>query len=175
MEQRQLKFRAWAKKNISVGFELAQKEADKKFPVEPKNGTKEWSKWHDKREAFLQVEYRKNRDIPDTHEFVMIDNTKFAVGHVDIVQYGYDLIHVMQFTGEADKNNKEVYDGDFLKNPAVFGVVRYIDSYCAFVLCTDKENGYEFSEYTTFMPLYMANLEICEVVGNIYQNPELLK
>jgi len=80
-----------------------------------------------------------------------------------------------QLTGRKDCNDKEIYEGDIVKNSAVSGVVRYVDSYCAFVLCTDKENGYEFSENTSFILLYMANLEICEVIGNIHENPELLK
>ena len=70
---------------------------------------------------------------------------------------------LMQYTGLHDKNGKEIYEGDILgfdyyKHPMV---VEY------------KEWGFGCKEDdgTWAMP----NEEYREVLGNIYENPELLK
>jgi len=68
-----------------------------------------------------------------------------------------------QFTGLYDKNGKEIYEGDLLH--------RYMNVYWKVV--------FENSEWRAvgFSVLYLsANQFIeCEVVGNIHENPELLK
>ncbi len=70
-----------------------------------------------------------------------------------------------QFIGLTDKNGKEIYEGDVLHvwehSVDDRGIVRYDKSYTAFVVgkynCT------------------VGEFEHIEVVGNIYENPELLK
>ena len=77
-------------------------------------------------------------------------------------------IELMQYTGLKDKNNKEIYEGDIVKLRANhgIGVVKYYDEWGAFVI-----------EYIKPRPLavlgnyYKENIEI---LGNIYENPELL-
>lgn len=77
-----------------------------------------------------------------------------------------------QFTGLYDKNGKEIYEGDIItvydkKAPIVFD-----QEYCSFFIkiregCPD-ENTYSLSN---------ENIEDlkAEVIGNIYDNPELLQ
>ena len=80
----------------------------------------------------------------------------------------FDEIELMQYTGLKDKNNKEIYEGDIVKLRANhgIGVVKYYDEWGAFVI-----------EYIKPRPLavlgnyYKENIEI---LGNIYENPELL-
>lgn len=75
---------------------------------------------------------------------------------------------LMQFTGLHDKNNKEIWEGDIVKtiNNEIGKVVFSIGGF--------------WSEYLwphNWDPMYPAELinEKCEVIGNIYENPELLK
>jgi uncharacterized phage protein (TIGR01671 family) len=74
---------------------------------------------------------------------------------------------LMQYTGLKDKNGKEIYEGD---------VVRDCDtSDCVFeVKWHDKAVGYympdEFDEEYAY-PMSQVKLE---VIGNIYENPDLL-
>jgi uncharacterized phage protein (TIGR01671 family) len=82
-----------------------------------------------------------------------------------------DLI-VMQFTGLKDKNGKEVFEGDILQwtssNPFSIGEIRKV-----------KVEYVEARFWCTgTIGVYLAELlsaEKCEVIGNIYENPEYLK
>jgi uncharacterized phage protein (TIGR01671 family) len=70
---------------------------------------------------------------------------------------------LMQYTGLKDKNGKEIYEGDILelKNAKISFIPRVI-----FVMAWDDTR--------TGWTLYSPKDEF-EVIGNIYENPELLK
>ena len=74
---------------------------------------------------------------------------------------------VMQFTGLKDKNGKEIYEGDIVKaninNVVSIGKVVYIDDWAMFQ--TEFTIG-NIGRYNCY--------EADEVIGNIYENPELL-
>ena len=78
-------------------------------------------------------------------------------------------IELMQYTGLYDKNEKEIYEGDIVKLRANhgIGVVKYYDEWGAFVI-----------EYIKPRPLAVLGInyykENIEILGNIYENPELL-
>ena len=79
---------------------------------------------------------------------------------------------LMQYTGLKDKNGKEIYEGDIIKICAeglggeAIGKIVYDEYDLAFVLKNEVE---ELSEC-----LWYAEQQL-EVIGNIYDNPELLK
>ena len=76
---------------------------------------------------------------------------------------------LMQYTGLKDKNGKEIYEGDIIRESDGDGgyiyakVVYYKDGFMG------KEKGFE-PEY----PISDFKNET-EVIGNIYENPELLE
>lgn len=76
-----------------------------------------------------------------------------------------DLIP-MQFTGTLDRNGKEVWEGDLVKNrhDEVFPVVFYKYMFC---LEIKKDNGTSWTGFNYNYPF--------EVIGNIYENKELIK
>ena len=81
-----------------------------------------------------------------------------------------DKFILMQFTGLHDKNGKEIYEGDIVRDQRPCGEI-YIsqvlwDETAAMYIISDPD------ETLTFADIHPAWLE---VIGNIHENPELLE
>lgn len=84
-----------------------------------------------------------------------------------------DKYNVMQYTGLKDKDGAEIYEGDIIKNASGedFDIISIIE-FSKGTFCL-KEKGNQQYDYIE-NPLYEWNCE-CEVIGNIYENKELLE
>jgi uncharacterized phage protein (TIGR01671 family) len=92
---------------------------------------------------------------------------------------GDDII-IQQWTGLLDKNNKEIFEGDIIK------IYNY-----GYVLCNGKSEGEIFytvewknigftfniinGEHMSGCGYYTTNPILYEIIGNIFENPELLE
>ena len=77
-------------------------------------------------------------------------------------------VFAMQFTGLHDRNGKDVFEGDILKNPkGEIGFVTFREG-CFFLECKRKNGN---TIFLTFSGGLMLNKEI---IGNRFENPELL-
>ena len=80
-------------------------------------------------------------------------------------------IILMQSTGLVDKNGKEIFEGDILDYNGRKALVRWHGSYASFIYRFADELQKRNSEWK---PLYLAYMK-CEIIGNIYENRELLE
>lgn len=80
---------------------------------------------------------------------------------------------VGQYTGLHDKNGKAIYEGNIVKvNDEIIAEVIWENDYLGYFLYANEENSIDSFENGE-QPLYDYWGSI-EVIGNIYDNPELL-
>mgnify|MGYP001313693752 CR=1 FL=1 len=82
-----------------------------------------------------------------------------------------------QFTGLRDKNGKEIYEGDMLKETAPRGnVYRVFGVPGGFVINAfqDEITNLRYAEPLANMQTSGYIQEQCYIIGNIHENPELL-
>ena len=80
-------------------------------------------------------------------------------------------------TGAKDKQGHEIYEGDILKhtNMPVYYTVVWDNELCSFVLYNPKEMHEDFG-FGELSPIgRMLRLFPFEIVGNIYDNPKIMK
>ena len=88
----------------------------------------------------------------------------------DIVSYReFNDIELMQYTGLKDKNNKEIYEGDILFES--FGERYYKVVFENGSFRAEFEGDFEEHSFD----LIDVVLHRCEIIGNIYENPELME
>ena len=109
----------------------------------------------------------------------MVNVAEIDINHQLIYHYGFDdfegnfenfnSIELLQYTDLKDKNGKEIYEGDIVFES--FG-----ENYYKVIF----ENGSFRAEFKGDFEEYSLDLidvvaQSCEVVGNIYENPELME
>ncbi len=81
-----------------------------------------------------------------------------------------------QFTGLTDKNGVEIYEGDVLSGISkVFMVVVGDVCISEYLDCEEYMHGKHFGWNVTGIPLVDLINDGLVVIGNIHQNPELIK
>jgi len=85
-------------------------------------------------------------------------------------------IALMQFTGLHDRSGREVYEGDILKwrkHPRATEVGEVLWNQSSASFCVKDQNELE-KERGFWRPVSLYAMNSIEVIGNIYENPELL-
>lgn len=76
----------------------------------------------------------------------------------------FEEIELLEYTGLKDKNGKKIFEGDIVNTYMEKCVVCWNEKHCCFE--TRKDNSYT--------QLGLLSTKFLEVIGNIYDNPELL-
>ena len=123
--------------------------------------------WNEKTESFI--------DYGD----LMLDlkNGKVYSGDVGILEYTIDVTNqviLMQYTGCRDKNGIEIYEGDVIKDK--YDKTWLVQWYVGAFVITNKipDSDGQTSTYSHFSNVSNHHFYF-EVIGNIWENPELLE
>ncbi|HHL52527.1 MAG TPA: hypothetical protein ENJ39_04060 [Flammeovirgaceae bacterium] len=79
-----------------------------------------------------------------------------------------DDVEIMQYTGQKDKNNKEIYQRDII----------LIDGEKGIIVWDNNRGGWAYTDVARTIkmtPFGRSEANRCEVLGNEFENPELLK
>lgn len=121
--------------------------------------------WDKKRNIMIGSDYPDNW-ANDREEWYADNNLMCLEGIEYAVQD--ENLEVMQFTGLKDKNNKKIYEGDILKSKGKIYFAAY------------KMASFELRKESDPVNCASGRRNYCdwllmEVIGNIYESPELLK
>lgn len=112
-----------------------------------------------------------------TNKMLPVNSLKAICTNAErLTEEEFDDLIIMQSTGLEDKNGKEIFEGDILRlyneeyNYELFIEVIFNYKSCFW----GKKIKNNTDDLWNSDILYNYNLDITEIIGNIYENPELL-
>ena len=91
----------------------------------------------------------------------------------DIISPAYEWDDADQYTGLKDKNGKEIYEGDIVEHYGLVYEVAWERGSFVILGITVRDNP-DGSEYQIRNDLLMNENEMVEIIGNKFENPEML-
>lgn len=88
-----------------------------------------------------------------------------------------EVIHetVGPYTGLTDKNGVKIFEGDILERGNTRGSVSYSNKLCRFVFRWKTYDKFRPDFFKECVLVDFVGIHLAEVIGNIHDNPELLK
>lgn len=85
-------------------------------------------------------------------------------------------LHLMQSTGLRDKNGKEIFEGDIISTYTDNSVIQKDNLLGFYVEVGEKRNYFAETIDIEYLDLFAKDFGVAvEILGNIYENPELLE
>ena len=114
----------------------------------------------------FRVWHKKEKRFIDLNGFSIAFNSCLNVGSVYAVteqgvlkEYNCNEVEIVMFTGLKDKNGKEIYDGDIVKQDTQIDEVSFNEGH--WIIKPEGDGLFHYAQYI-------------EIIGNIHENPELL-
>ena len=167
---REIKFRAWYNYPCS--------------DLKPKTPYGTGSDWFPRWQMGIVQTYYQSKNkvrISGFQRYYSVDGSYKESKDSCDMQIGGNCI-LMQYTGLKDKNGKEIYEGDLIKfteidEDSCFGredtevvEVKWLEDIAQFRAIFKSGRRTEL-HFVVQLPTVVS----CEIIGNIYENPELLK
>lgn len=119
-------------------------------------------------------------------QIIPVDNIDFEkrMVNTESVWRMFDEIELMQYTGLKDKNDKEIYEGDIVEihdgtitafRTSGKHIIEWWNGQFVFQANSHEEDDYINFGWWVRSNNHSVSLKQIEVIGNIYENPELLK
>lgn len=120
--------------------------------------------------AWLKEEYR----MTDVNEITFFNDEVQMISDVEGF-YAYDEFELMQSTRLRDRNGMEIYDGDIVKYKSKKGTFTDIATYSKFYAFFGLKD--DTGDLICSFDWLLENVgkDGFEVIGNVYENPELLE
>lgn len=121
--------------------------------------------WDGKRMVYLSdlsIGLKKSKSV-SPYAYFSVDT--FG-GHVSLGKH-----EIMQSTDLLDINGNEIYEGDIIKQTIPYDPETRTGEFIEIGKVVYDDAMYQINDY----PLYGCLEFECEIIGNIYQNPELIK
>ena len=103
-----------------------------------------------------------------------VNDPLFVYPNTELIRQG---LIVQQYTGLIDKNNKDIYEGDFITFSCNYTIdssdVDVIQWRNQEVFYNEEYAGFYFGRKREFQILDEIMPDTIEVVGNIFENPDL--
>jgi len=130
------------------------------------------------REIIFRIWNTKTNNMLYDSDFIYINST----GEIIYVDWDSNRkkfimlnnLKLMQFTGLKDKNDKEIYEGDIIDYDIEYWIIKFNEG--AFHLYRIEEDDKLCADDTPkSIGIWAMHNSDLEVIGNIYENPELLE
>lgn len=119
----------------------------------------------------------------DNGEWVEGYKVKYPSGKVEIFKKCAELPDVLlrcevdpkticEYTGLKDKNGKKIWENDILRRDGYWDIRIEFENGVFMVRNTDKV---QYINRVVYTPISIFDINVYEVIGNIFDNPELLE
>jgi uncharacterized phage protein (TIGR01671 family) len=126
------------------------------------------------REIKYRMWNKKEKKMYDIGVLDFDDKKAYMRGYLNytVSNYMFENIELMQYTGLHDKNGKEIYEGDVLRFSEVdTAIVKWNEKYSYFMVKPIQDYYFD----SDVLGHTLEYNDSVEVIGNIYENPDLLK